>query len=164
SLESVSSQARPRANDHRASLLPTTRRDGEGAGLVRVAVATTWVRYRPVRHCSDCAPDTVGLASRDSPGVEWRDARGGISASGVHSGSLDCAFVCDPVPGRILLAVSGSVVRDKWRVECRRLAWRCGYPAVSTLEEVSCRFPGRLDRKSTRLNSSHVSISYAVFC
>src|SRR5690554_7123797 len=25
-------------------------------------------------------------------------------------------------------------------------------------------FPGRLDRKSTRLNSSHVRISYAVFC
>src|SRR5690606_41889977 len=24
--------------------------------------------------------------------------------------------------------------------------------------------PGRLDRKSTRLNSSHVKISYAVFC
>src|SRR5690625_6560587 len=24
--------------------------------------------------------------------------------------------------------------------------------------------PGRLDRKSTRLNSSHVAISYAVFC
>src|SRR5437870_6676993 len=28
--------------------------------------------------------------------------------------------------------------------------------------EVLCRF--RLDRKSTRLNSSHVAISYAVFC
>src|SRR5438067_13396330 len=26
------------------------------------------------------------------------------------------------------------------------------------------RPPGRVDRKSTRLNSSHVSISYAVFC
>src|SRR5690625_6696278 len=25
-------------------------------------------------------------------------------------------------------------------------------------------FPGQLDRKSTRLNSSHVAISYAVFC
>src|SRR5437667_6769522 len=24
--------------------------------------------------------------------------------------------------------------------------------------------PGRLDRKSTRLNSSHITISYAVFC
>src|SRR5207249_11994616 len=35
--------------------------------------------------------------------------------------------------------------------------------------ELKCRFPdarvGRIeDRKSTRLNSSHVSISYAVFC
>src|SRR3712207_8542281 len=26
------------------------------------------------------------------------------------------------------------------------------------------RSPGRLDRKSTRLNSSHANISYAVFC
>src|SRR3712207_8495755 len=25
-------------------------------------------------------------------------------------------------------------------------------------------FPGQLDRKSTRLNSSHANISYAVFC
>src|SRR5207249_12161667 len=144
SLESVSSQPRPRANDHRASLLLTTGRDGEGAGLVRVAVATTWVRYRPVRHCSDCAPNTVGLASRDSPGVEWRDARSGISASAVPSGSLDCAVVCDPVAGQILLAVSGSVVRDKWRVECRPVGWRCGYPAVSALEEISCGLRGRL--------------------
>src|SRR5699024_11558092 len=29
---------------------------------------------------------------------------------------------------------------------------------------VSRDMQGRLDRKSTRLNSSHVSISYAVFC
>src|SRR5699024_12721603 len=28
----------------------------------------------------------------------------------------------------------------------------------------SASHPGKLDRKSTRLNSSHVSISYAVFC
>src|SRR6266511_4662411 len=27
-----------------------------------------------------------------------------------------------------------------------------------------CRAPARRDRKSTRLNSSHVKISYAVFC
>src|SRR5689334_24766470 len=30
-----------------------------------------------------------------------------------------------------------------------------------TLESL---YPGRIDRKSTRLNSSHSSISYAVFC
>src|SRR5699024_12229209 len=32
------------------------------------------------------------------------------------------------------------------------------------LHHPAARRPGRLDRKSTRLNSSHVSISYAVFC
>src|SRR5690606_39564624 len=38
-----------------------------------------------------------------------------------------------------------------------RHGWR------ETLDEVYELFP-RLDRKSTRLNSSHVKISYAVFC
>src|SRR5699024_12377422 len=36
------------------------------------------------------------------------------------------------------------------------------YPAVVELELVG--LSGQQDRKSTRLNSSHVSISYAVFC
>src|SRR3989449_4979193 len=37
------------------------------------------------------------------------------------------------------------------------------YPATGTVELVRYN-PGRLDRKSTRLNSSHGYISYAVFC
>src|SRR6266513_4320477 len=37
---------------------------------------------------------------------------------------------------------------------------RPGWPRRST----SCWPPSPSDRKSTRLNSSHVSISYAVFC
>src|SRR5207249_11471685 len=36
-----------------------------------------------------------------------------------------------------------------------------GLQAFTSLEPVLCPFR---DRKSTRLNSSHVSISYAVFC
>src|SRR5437868_11569163 len=32
------------------------------------------------------------------------------------------------------------------------------------LRGIRCRLDGLADRKSTRLNSSHVSISYAVFC
>src|SRR5699024_12448633 len=40
----------------------------------------------------------------------------------------------------------------------RTLCPDCRQPAPATDEEK------RLDRKSTRLNSSHVSISYAVFC
>src|SRR5438067_3458439 len=40
----------------------------------------------------------------------------------------------------------------------RRLKERCAGP------EVICVGTSATDRKSTRLNSSHVSISYAVFC
>src|SRR5690606_41850344 len=35
---------------------------------------------------------------------------------------------------------------------------------LALLEEFLKRIPRRQDRKSTRLNSSHVKISYAVFC
>src|SRR5207249_10392231 len=35
---------------------------------------------------------------------------------------------------------------------------------VTSSEEIAWAFRKQLDRKSTRLNSSHVSISYAVFC
>src|SRR3712207_8428246 len=36
--------------------------------------------------------------------------------------------------------------------------------ASSIMERVSPQAGGRRDRKSTRLNSSHANISYAVFC
>src|SRR5690606_42061335 len=39
--------------------------------------------------------------------------------------------------------------------------WSCFW---STLLSISLRFVQQGDRKSTRLNSSHVKISYAVFC
>src|SRR5690554_7552322 len=38
---------------------------------------------------------------------------------------------------------------------------------IPVIREINCRYPDVLvsvDRKSTRLNSSHVRISYAVFC
>src|SRR5450830_2089228 len=37
-------------------------------------------------------------------------------------------------------------------------------PLLGTAGAPGARFPREIDRKSTRLNSSHVSISYAVFC
>src|SRR5690349_23842559 len=39
------------------------------------------------------------------------------------------------------------------------MRWRLGYHGVLTARGIP-----RQDRKSTRLNSSHVEISYAVFC
>src|SRR5437868_12040349 len=45
---------------------------------------------------------------------------------------------------------------------CR--AGGCTPPTSPTLRARCCSICTRGDRKSTRLNSSHVSISYAVFC
>src|SRR5690349_22593282 len=45
--------------------------------------------------------------------------------------------------------------------DCRARA--AGAGIVPGIDEGRCR-PAGLDRKSTRLNSSHVEISYAVFC
>src|SRR3712207_8595678 len=39
-----------------------------------------------------------------------------------------------------------------------------GYQYVSKIMQVLAPAHGELDRKSTRLNSSHANISYAVFC
>src|SRR5207249_7009550 len=41
-------------------------------------------------------------------------------------------------------------------------ALECLHNGITTVQDMSAFSP--LDRKSTRLNSSHVSISYAVFC
>src|SRR5947208_10814144 len=71
---------------------------------------------------------------------------------------------CDGVCESLRVDVSGRERLDERCVRARR--WRCAlqnlYPLVlrSHLgEQVS-----DLDRKSTRLNSSHQIISYAVFC
>src|SRR5437773_9601276 len=45
---------------------------------------------------------------------------------------------------------------------CFRAAIRC--PPTSRPAAGGRRNPAPLDRKSTRLNSSHITISYAVFC
>src|SRR5258707_10007945 len=43
--------------------------------------------------------------------------------------------------------------------------WSFGLPSVSPIDNGKGNVkPNTLDRKSTRLNSSHANISYAVFC
>src|SRR5690349_22641667 len=54
-------------------------------------------------------------------------------------------------PGELDLKAEAALVRFVWKAA----------PVLSLAHDVS---DGGLDRKSTRLNSSHVEISYAVFC
>src|SRR5437660_9230367 len=49
----------------------------------------------------------------------------------------------------------------------RAIAWNGGSDVIGGATPIGAgrsSSPGRKDRKSTRLNSSHVAISYAVFC
>src|SRR3712207_8465023 len=46
----------------------------------------------------------------------------------------------------------------------RVVAQRPGHLKAAHVDPAQDRHGGRLDRKSTRLNSSHANISYAVFC
>src|SRR3712207_8546276 len=63
----------------------------------------------------------------------------------------------DTLVGRVVSIVGGSKDRDTRRRD-RVYSWLLSYP-------VRLRVFRRLeDRKSTRLNSSHANISYAVFC
>src|SRR3712207_8389264 len=71
------------------------------------------------------------------------------------------------------LPIFGRVLRDEAHLKSPRdeheAAARQRLPVVLALEDVALRDRQRLtleerDRKSTRLNSSHANISYAVFC
>src|SRR3712207_8879937 len=62
----------------------------------------------------------------------------------------------NPPLGRTLLAVAGALFALwAWLFICLGLSIAILGPAIPEL---------RADRKSTRLNSSHANISYAVFC
>src|SRR5438067_10550575 len=63
---------------------------------------------------------------------------------------------------RELNANPAEIDESEWELatDPPRIVQRGSAPMRSLVGEVV----GRVDRKSTRLNSSHVSISYAVFC
>src|SRR5690606_39711603 len=82
----------------------------------------------------------------------------------------------DALPICVRRAVRKSVLRAEGRRHVREVpdleggrrvrhgTLRTGEPGVRRQEVRQTPAEGRGDRKSTRLNSSHVKISYAVFC
>src|SRR5256885_7208726 len=54
--------------------------------------------------------------------------------------------------------------RDPWVAALEQLVLSRPEPVVLAAHSLGCITAAHLDRKSTRLNSSHLVISYAVFC
>src|ERR1039458_10722387 len=69
---------------------------------------------------------------------------------------------CEPLSGHLFLFCNGRRNRLKVLVWDGSGLWVC----AKRLEKGRFTWPqsGDVDRKSTRLNSSHLGISYAVFC
>src|SRR3712207_7018994 len=66
----------------------------------------------------------------------------------------DALPICRKVPGRAVATAGAEVTAGQgFLFGRRRERWSSSPPPL-----------GRIDRKSTRLNSSHANISYAVFC
>src|SRR5699024_12066654 len=78
--------------------------------------------------------------------VDLRDQTGITQVVFSPEHSQEALEIADKVRSEYVIEIKGTVVkRDPSTVN----------PAIQT---------GTIDRKSTRMNSSHVSISYAVFC
>src|SRR5437868_11999036 len=78
-------------------------------------------------------------------------------------------FFHDAVPHKVLHSFPTRRSSDLKELRDKLAELRTATPAdrtakLAVLARQQARFAVRSDRKSTRLNSSHVSISYAVFC
>src|SRR5207249_7342704 len=115
-----------------------------------------------------------GLTSNEQP-IEL--ILSAIEAAGYRAGA-DCAIALDPASTEFFANGKYTLAREKKTLDnagliAKYAAWRDKYPLVSIEDGLAeddwdgwkalTKALGE-DRKSTRLNSSHVSISYAVFC
>src|SRR5699024_1686155 len=79
------------------------------------------------------------------------------NADNINKGVIDV--------GAVPLRTSATGARLEWDGVNGLIQYDSSGNAVSWLDlDANAHFANALDRKSTRLNSSHVSISYAVFC
>src|SRR5205814_10531271 len=84
------------------------------------------------------------------------DVRGAapISGHGLVAGSVSRSFFFNDTAPTEIYTLSLH--------DALPISWGCGPSSVSTWN--GCGSTTARDRKSTRLNSSHLGISYAVFC
>src|SRR5690349_23403177 len=85
-----------------------------------------------------------------------------IATVSAHSAATTCRIAA------VAVATDGSVAVERATFDCEGTVLDVNRASrtksTSSLSASITTFRGETDRKSTRLNSSHVEISYAVFC
>src|SRR5688572_31465999 len=84
-----------------------------------------------------------------------------------HAARRAARFFVERFPGRSLYAVKANPSPDLLRILWDSGVTHYDVASIAEVKLVAETLPGAvicLDRKSTRLNSSHSQISYAVFC
>src|SRR5207253_7541854 len=79
----------------------------------------------------------------------------------LRQGSCDSSY---SLPGKARFRVNIFSQRGNFSIVLRKLETKIPSIEELKLPEAFKKMPSEKDRKSTRLNSSHVAISYAVFC
>src|SRR3989454_10414538 len=105
---------------------------------------------------ASASPDTTALASLLSAGIDWAglcDLAQRERAASIVWRQLQRLGSIEPPSTR------DGGLRQLATFSAARML-----PLEHVLPEILAAFAGRGDRKSTRLNSSHLVISYAVFC
>src|SRR3989475_8256490 len=92
-----------------------------------------------------------------------------VAATGGIAAAVASALCCAGPLIAVALGLSGAGLATTFEplrpyfVVATGLALGFGFVVLNREERKACE-PGTIDRKSTRLNSSHSQISYAVFC
>src|SRR5699024_502994 len=125
----------------------------------RVASVYATARYGKLRSMGIDTPDAVQIQAEYS-----RGAMATFESAWIYPNTFPSM-----VDSYVTLACEGGVVQLDRQKENIALATEAGYSHPrNMLQRVTHGVPAGAyrdaDRKSTRLNSSHVSISYAVFC
>src|SRR5207253_9025031 len=110
------------------------------------------VRFLTGQQLRDCRPFFLGLVSQHRPGDEIADA--------VDARKIRLEALIDDDAAGALLKRHARLLQSQPRRE--RPAPHCNEDLIALEEEIFALALGIEDRKSTRLNSSHVAISYAV--
>src|SRR5690625_7917008 len=108
---------------------------------------------------------------------EYRDVRElGIKIIrevGIAAGGCNIQFAINPADGRVVViemnprvSRSSALASKATGYPIAKIAAKLaiGYTLDEITNDITGTTPAALDRKSTRLNSSHVANSYAVFC